>query len=61
VVAECGDAPEAPRLFDGQRADVLITDIRMPPGGEDEGIRLASRLRESVTDPQIGTTNESAE
>ena len=27
--------------------DVVVTDIRMPPTGTDEGIRAAARLRES--------------
>jgi DNA-binding NarL/FixJ family response regulator len=31
---------------------VVITDVRMPPSGDDEGIRVAQRLRE--TDPKIG-------
>jgi len=47
VVGECDDARDVPRLLDEQRADLLITDIRMPPSGEDEGIRLAAGLRES--------------
>jgi YesN/AraC family two-component response regulator len=32
--------------------DVVVTDIRMPPSGDDEGIVFAKRLRE--THPQIG-------
>ena len=52
VVAECDDATEVPRICDEQRADLLITDIRMPPSGEDEGIRLAARLRD--THPALG-------
>lgn len=52
VVAECDDATEVPRICDEQRADLLITDIRMPPSGEDEGIRLAARLRH--THPALG-------
>jgi DNA-binding NarL/FixJ family response regulator len=47
VVGETGDATEVPRICDEQRADLLITDIRMPPTGDDEGIRLAARLRHS--------------
>ena len=31
---------------------MVLTDIRMPPGGGDEGIRAAERLRE--TRPEIG-------
>jgi DNA-binding NarL/FixJ family response regulator len=47
VVGECEDARAVPELIDKQRADVLITDIRMPPSEEDEGIRLAMALRRS--------------
>lgn len=52
VVGECEDALSVPGICDEQRADLLITDIRMPPSGEDEGIRLAARLRE--THPALG-------
>jgi DNA-binding NarL/FixJ family response regulator len=45
VVGECEEATAVPRLVDEQRADLLITDIRMPPAAEDEGILLAARLR----------------
>jgi DNA-binding NarL/FixJ family response regulator len=47
VVGECEDARAVRELIDEQRANVLITDIRMPPSGEDEGIRLAMALRRS--------------
>jgi DNA-binding NarL/FixJ family response regulator len=52
VVGEAEDARAVTEVIDRQRADVLITDIRMPPSGEDEGIRLAARLRE--THPALG-------
>ena len=52
VVGESPDADAVPELLDQVHADVLITDIRMPPSGEDEGIRLATRLRE--THPAVG-------
>ena len=32
--------------------DVVLLDIRMPPGGDDEGIRVATHLRE--THPDVG-------
>jgi DNA-binding NarL/FixJ family response regulator len=47
VVGECQDARSVPHVVDEQRADLLITDIRMPPSGDDEGIQLAARLRET--------------
>lgn len=52
VVGECEDARDVPALLDEQHADVLITDIRMPPLGLDQGIRLAARLRQ--THPALG-------
>jgi DNA-binding NarL/FixJ family response regulator len=47
VVGECEDGTTVVRVLDEQRADLLITDIRMPPSDQDEGIRLAARLRAS--------------
>ena len=52
VVGEAEDAVSVPELLDQRRADLLITDIRMPPSGQDEGIRLAATLRE--THPALG-------
>ncbi|HEY7619969.1 MAG TPA: response regulator transcription factor [Solirubrobacteraceae bacterium] len=47
VVGECEDASGVAELVDRERADLLISDIRMPPAGEDQGIRLALDLRRS--------------
>lgn len=52
IVGESEDGAAVPRLVDEQRADLVITDIRMPPAEEDEGIRLAAHLR--VTHPALG-------
>ena len=52
VVGECDHPDAVPRLVDDQRADVLITDIRMPPSSDDEGIQVAARLRK--THPALG-------
>jgi DNA-binding NarL/FixJ family response regulator len=52
VVGECDDARAVPSIVDSERADLLVTDIRMPPSGEDEGIRLATTLRR--THPALG-------
>src|SRR5689334_21515957 len=35
-----------------ERPDVVVTDIRMPPSGDDEGITVANRLRR--THPELG-------
>jgi DNA-binding NarL/FixJ family response regulator len=52
VAAVCGDLGSLLTAVEVERPDVVVTDIRMPPGGADEGIRAAERLRE--TNPEIG-------
>jgi DNA-binding NarL/FixJ family response regulator len=47
VAAVCGDLDSLLAAVDAERPDVVITDIRMPPGGVDEGIQAAMSLRES--------------
>jgi DNA-binding NarL/FixJ family response regulator len=45
VVAVCGDLDALLRAVDDHRPDVVLTDIRMPPGRTDEGIRAAEYCR----------------
>ena len=52
VVASCGDLPSVMAAVETERPDVVVTDIRMPPTSTDEGIRLATLLREKH--PDIG-------
>jgi DNA-binding NarL/FixJ family response regulator len=52
VVAVCGDLDSLLAAVEAKRPDVVVTDIRMPPGSADEGIRAAERLRE--TNPDVG-------
>jgi DNA-binding NarL/FixJ family response regulator len=52
VAAVCGDLDALLAAVASERPDVVITDIRMPPGNADEGIRAAERLRQ--TDPDVG-------
>jgi DNA-binding NarL/FixJ family response regulator len=52
LVAACGDLDELREAVDGERPDVVLTDIRMPPSNTDEGIRFAAELRSSH--PEIG-------
>jgi DNA-binding NarL/FixJ family response regulator len=52
VAAVCGDLASLFDAVDAERPDVVLTDIRMPPGNADEGIQAAGRLRE--THPGVG-------
>lgn len=46
VVGVCEDLPGLLQTVDDTTPDVVLTDIRMPPTGTDEGIRAAATLRE---------------
>ena len=52
VAATCGDLASLLAAVDDERPNVVVTDIRMPPGDADEGIQAASRLRD--TNPEVG-------
>jgi DNA-binding NarL/FixJ family response regulator len=52
IVAAVGDLDSLREACEQHRPDVVLTDIRMPPTGTDEGIRLAGELRD--THPEIG-------
>jgi DNA-binding NarL/FixJ family response regulator len=45
VVAECDTLPGLLAAVDEHRPDVVVTDVRMPPTGTDEGVRAATELR----------------
>jgi DNA-binding NarL/FixJ family response regulator len=45
VVAQTGDAEDLLRRALAHRPDVAVVDVRMPPGGEDDGLRAALELR----------------
>ncbi|MFT0848697.1 response regulator transcription factor [Actinomycetaceae bacterium L2_0104] len=52
VVCEVGDATEIlPRCIE-ESPRVLVTDVRMPPGNTDDGLRAALAVREQL--PDIG-------
>ena len=52
VAAVCGDLGSLLAAVEAELPDVVVTDIRMPPDGADEGIQAAERLRE--TSPEVG-------
>jgi DNA-binding NarL/FixJ family response regulator len=52
AVAFCGDRDSLTAAIERERPDAVLTDIRMPPTGTDEGIQVARELR--VSDPDIG-------
>ena len=52
LAAVCSNGNELRTAVAASQPDVIVTDVRMPPSGADEGIRIAQSLRE--TDPEIG-------
>jgi DNA-binding NarL/FixJ family response regulator len=52
VVAACGDLAALLATVDAESPDVVVTDIRMPPDGRDEGLQAADQLRD--THPRTG-------
>jgi len=52
VAAVCDDLDSLLAAVEAEQPDVVVTDIRMPPTGTDEGIRAADLLRHAH--PRIG-------
>ncbi len=52
LAAVCGDLPQLEEAIAQTSPDVVVTDIRMPPTGTDEGLRAAERLR--AERPSVG-------
>jgi DNA-binding NarL/FixJ family response regulator len=52
LAAACEDLPSLLEAIEAEQPDVVLTDIRMPPTDQDEGIQVADRLRE--THPETG-------
>jgi DNA-binding NarL/FixJ family response regulator len=52
VVAACANGDELREAVERASPDVVVTDVRMPPGGDDEGIRIAKWLH--ATHPSVG-------
>ena len=52
VVGVCEDFDGLIATVETEQPDVVLTDIRMPPTGTDEGVRAAAQLRQSH--PELG-------
>jgi DNA-binding NarL/FixJ family response regulator len=52
VAGACEDYDALLAMVDDLAPDVVLTDIRMPPTGSDEGVRAAKELR--TTHPELG-------
>jgi DNA-binding NarL/FixJ family response regulator len=61
VVAACVDGDTLLAAVDEQRPDVVVTDMRMPPSGDEEGIRVANRLRQDHPDIGVVVLTQYAE
>ena len=61
VVAAYGDVEALLDAVERDRPDVILTDIRMPPSKNDEGIRLADHLRESRPSTGVVVLSQYAE
>jgi DNA-binding NarL/FixJ family response regulator len=61
VVGAAGNADGLLALVDRERPDAVVTDIRMPPTGTDEGIRLAQELAASHPDVAVVVLSQHAE
>jgi DNA-binding NarL/FixJ family response regulator len=53
VACVCGDLPSLLQEVGRVQPDIVLTDIRMPPDGADEGIRAAAIFRESPADVPV--------
>ena len=52
VVGEAAEANDLIRKAKAHKPDVVVTDIQMPPGNADDGLRAAEQIR--VAHPDIG-------
>ena len=52
VVATADDEPTLLAAIEKTRPDVVVTDVRMPPTGTDEGVRVAGHL--ATAHPDVG-------
>ncbi len=61
LVGTAADLDSLEALIEAEDPDLVVTDIRMPPTGTDEGIRIAARLREERPDVGVVVLSQYAE
>jgi DNA-binding NarL/FixJ family response regulator len=61
LVGVCSNGKELEAAVAAERPAVVILDIRMPPSGADEGVRVANRLRVSHPDTGVLVLSQYAE
>ena len=61
LVASCADLPSLLAAIDEHRPDVVLTDIRMPPTGTNEGLQAADHLRELRPDAGVVVLSQYAD
>jgi DNA-binding NarL/FixJ family response regulator len=61
VVGQAADAEELVRKARAHRPDVAVTDIRMPPRHEDDGLRAAVRIRAELPGTGVLVLSQYAE
>src|SRR5262245_37764854 len=61
VVCDCGNLDDLVSLVAETKPDVVVTDIRMPPTGTDEGIRAANLFRETAPDVGVVVLSQYAD
>ncbi|MDX6644794.1 MAG: hypothetical protein QOK40_521, partial [Miltoncostaeaceae bacterium] len=52
VLAAVGDADALLAAVERERPDLAVVDVRMPPGGDDDGARAAAEIRRRQ--PEVG-------
>jgi len=61
VVAQTGDADDLLRKALAHRPDVTLTDVQMPPGNEDDGLRAALELRRQRPESHVLVLSQHAD
>jgi DNA-binding NarL/FixJ family response regulator len=61
LVSVCSNGKELEAAIAAEHPAFVIVDIRMPPSGADEGVRVANRLRETHPDTGVLVLSQYAE